>query len=293
VACLPERVVELTYLRTLLVLGRVSNLPTVWSNCLAAWLLGGGGTKENLLLLLLGATGCYAGGMFLNDAFDAEFDRQYRPERPIPARSLSATSVWRWGLAWLGLGGLCFIGVGFLTGILGFALIVSILLYDTFHKKIAWAPLLMGFCRFLIYAIAASAGADGINGRPLWCGIALGLYIIGLSFLARVEITSGPLRYWPALLLCAPILLAAIMNSDGYREAALLLSAVLALWIVRALRHAFWSHPPKVGLTVSWLLAGIVFVDWLAVSDVPRSMSLVFIALFLLALLLQRIVPAT
>ena len=30
-------------LRTLLVLGRASNLPTVWSNCFAGWLLGGGG----------------------------------------------------------------------------------------------------------------------------------------------------------------------------------------------------------------------------------------------------------
>ena len=32
-----------SYLRTLLVLGRASNLPTVWSNCLAGWLLGEGG----------------------------------------------------------------------------------------------------------------------------------------------------------------------------------------------------------------------------------------------------------
>jgi 4-hydroxybenzoate polyprenyltransferase len=289
----PEQVVELTYLRTWLVLGRVSNLPTVWSNCLAGWLLGGGATKENLLLLLLGATGCYTGGMFLNDAFDAEFDRQYRPERPIPAGSISAAHVWRLGLAWLGLGGLCFIGLGVVTGILGFALIVAILLYDTFHKKMAWAPFLMGFCRFLLYAIAAVTGADRINGRPLWCGIALALYIIGLSFLARGESRSGPLRYWPALMLFVPIFLATIMNADDYREAALLLSAVLALWIARALRLTFWSHQPKVGLTVSSLLAGVVLVDWLAVSNVPRSMSLVFIALFLLALVLQRLVPAT
>jgi hypothetical protein len=34
-------------LRTLLVLGRVSNLPTVWSNCLAGWWLGGGGNFGN------------------------------------------------------------------------------------------------------------------------------------------------------------------------------------------------------------------------------------------------------
>ena len=72
-------------LRTLLVLGRVSNLPTVWSNCLAAWLLGGGGATKDFLFIQLGASLLYLGGMFLNDAFDAEFDRQHRPERPIPS----------------------------------------------------------------------------------------------------------------------------------------------------------------------------------------------------------------
>src|SRR5262249_53072219 len=69
--------------RTLLVLGRVSNLPTVWSNCLAAWLLAGGGPWSRLGLVALGSSFIYTGGMFLNDAFDIEFDRKHRPERPI------------------------------------------------------------------------------------------------------------------------------------------------------------------------------------------------------------------
>ena len=66
------------YWRTLLILGRVSNLPTVWSNCLAGWLLGGGGSGWKFFLLSLGGTCLYVGGLFLNDAFDVEFDRQYR-----------------------------------------------------------------------------------------------------------------------------------------------------------------------------------------------------------------------
>src|SRR5260221_167869 len=41
-------------LRTLLILGRVSNLPTVWSNCLAGWWLGGGGNFWKLPLLFFG-----------------------------------------------------------------------------------------------------------------------------------------------------------------------------------------------------------------------------------------------
>ena len=53
-------------LRTLLILGRVSNLPTVWSNCLAGWLLGGGGSVRRLVLLCLASSCLYIGGMFLN-----------------------------------------------------------------------------------------------------------------------------------------------------------------------------------------------------------------------------------
>ncbi len=43
-------------LRSLLILGRVSNLPTVWSNCLAGWLLSGGGGAIRFVLLCLGAS---------------------------------------------------------------------------------------------------------------------------------------------------------------------------------------------------------------------------------------------
>ncbi len=81
--------------QTLLVLGRVSNLPTVWSNCLAGWLLGGGGHGLDFLILLLGASLLYVGGMFLNDAFDQEFDRVSRRERPIPSGQIDAAEVWR------------------------------------------------------------------------------------------------------------------------------------------------------------------------------------------------------
>src|SRR3954452_796413 len=85
--------------RTLLVLGRVSNLPTVWSNCLAAWLLGGGGKNwDRFALVCSGATLLYIGGMYLNDAFDANFDAQHRRERPIPSGRIPLGWVWRVGI---------------------------------------------------------------------------------------------------------------------------------------------------------------------------------------------------
>ena len=280
-------------LRTFLILGRVSNLPTVWSNCLAGWWLGGGGNFRNLPFLLAGATFLYVGGMFLNDAFDAEFDRRYRKERPIPSGMIELKSVWRWGLGWLALGIVCLFCAGKVTGELGIGLAFFIVLYDAIHKLFDSAPVLMGICRFFLYVIAASTGLHGVTGTSVWCGLALGAYIVGVSYVARRESRSDVLRYWPLVLLAAPVVLAIIMDVNEYREGALLLSAVLGLWSLRCLRHTLWAEERDIGQTVSGLLAGIVFVDWLAVADAPNNAALVFVVLFLLALLSQKVVPAT
>lgn len=54
-------------------LGRISNLPTVWTNTVAGVVLAGGSLHEGGLPALLAAfTLFYTGGMFLNDAFDRD-----------------------------------------------------------------------------------------------------------------------------------------------------------------------------------------------------------------------------
>src|SRR5438093_240960 len=149
------------YWRTLLVLGRASNLPTIWSNCLAGWLLGGGGELHRLALLCAGATFLYLGGMYLNDAFDAQFDQQHRPERPIPSGAVRAEAVWKWGVSWLilGLGSLSLLGSA--TAALAALLTLSILIYDAIHKIFAFSPVLMAACRFFLIVLAASTALDG------------------------------------------------------------------------------------------------------------------------------------
>jgi len=280
-------------LRTLLVLGRTSNLPTVWSNCLAGWWLGGGGNVRKLFPLLLGATLLYLGGMFLNDAFDAPFDSQHRRERPIPTGVIDVKSVWQIGFGLLAAGLIVLFFLGMTTGILGVILVGCILVYDAIHKVITLSPIVMAACRFFLYLVAASTAVHGVIGAAIWCGAALACYIVGLSFLARKESTGTTVNYWPCFFLVIPIFLAMLMNPGIYRHNALLLSAALALWIIRALRFAFRAAERNIGRTVSALLAGIVLVDLLAVADVSHGFAIVFIVLLLLALIFQRFVPAT
>ena len=285
-------------LRTLLLLGRVSNLPTVWSNCLAGWLLGGGDWRslahdwQPPALLGLGATLLYVGGMFLNDACDAGFDRAHRRERPIPSGAISEVAVWRIAIGLLGGGMLCLALFGASTALLALALFNCILAYDFLHKRIAWSPILMAICRLLLYLVAAST-AQGVNGTTLWSALALTAYITGLSYVAKRETVPGVIRFWPCALLALPIPLALLLNDGAQQRNALILSAVLALWATRSLRGTFWSAERNIGATVSGLLAGIVWVDLLAVCFVPPPVGAAFLALFLLALIAQRFVPAT
>ncbi|KAF0173202.1 MAG: UbiA prenyltransferase [Limisphaerales bacterium] len=280
-------------LRTLLVLGRVSNLPTVWTNCLAGWLLGGGGEWSRFAWLCAGATLVYVGGMFLNDAFDAEFDTQHRRERPIPSGAISRESVWLWSALLLAAGTGMLGWLGREPAILALQLLVCVVLYDAYHKSLDWSPVLMASCRFFLVLTAAAAGVRGVGGLAIWTAVVLGCYIVGLSYLARRESAPGLIRYWPLVFLAAPLVLAFIVNDGFFREKALLASAIVALWALRCLRPAFWQSPPEIGKTVSGLLAGICLVDLLSVADQPPQVSVAFLACFVLALVFQRFVPAT
>ena len=60
----------LARLSLMLKIGRVSNLPTVWTNVVAGAFLAGVATDTvTLLWLMLAVTLFYTGGMYLNDAF--------------------------------------------------------------------------------------------------------------------------------------------------------------------------------------------------------------------------------
>jgi len=86
-------------------LGRVSNLPTVWTNVCAGVVLSGAAVTAQLTLLLIVSLSLfYVGGMFLNDAFDQRFDRREQPYRPIPAGEVTTAMVFACGFGLLALG---------------------------------------------------------------------------------------------------------------------------------------------------------------------------------------------
>lgn len=147
-------------LRTLLVLGRISNLPTVWSNCLAGWILGGGTEWYKFFVTVCGASSLYVGGMYLNDYCDASFDAEFRRERPIPSGKIGHASVGWISLGWLVAGAALLVPM---SPIAGSVLVGTIVAYDYAHKNNPAAPFIMAGCRFLLVIAAGST-----NRFPPW-----------------------------------------------------------------------------------------------------------------------------
>lgn len=274
-------------------LGRASNLPTVWSNCLAGWILGGGGAVAELLVLCAGMSLIYTGGMYLNDAFDVTWDVDHKHDRPIPAGFIKQRTVWILGWSWLlaGLGVTASLGAE--VAILAGQLCLCVIAYDAWHKQISWAPFLMAACRSFLLLAAAAAGSAGVDGLCLWTAVMLGAYIVGLSYLARAESLPGLLRYWPLVLLAGPVLLAVLLNDGAYRGHGLAAGALFLGWTGWSLKFVLGPGRKQIGAAVSGLLAGICLVDLLAVAAFLPGVLPPFLCLFALALAGQRFIPAT
>ncbi|MBC8245078.1 MAG: UbiA family prenyltransferase [Verrucomicrobia bacterium] len=300
----PKRDSTYGCIKALLLLGRVSNLPTVWSNCLAAWLLAGGALAETADLqrfgwLIAGSTLLYLAGMFLNDAFDEKFDREHRMERPIPSSVISARFVWMLGIAQMALGLACVVWINVSAALCALALAGAILWYNRQHKRIAWSPIIMGLCRLLLYLLAGVVAVGAVNAPLGLASLALCGYVIGLSNIARKEATRGRVNSWPCWLLALPLAVPFVLNPVSPETAVqdirdwLPLLFVYALWVGRSLLFTFKAAIPQHGRTVSGLLAGMVLFDALMASVPNPAFGLLFMGLFFLSLLLQRYIPAT
>ena len=246
---------------TLLALGRVSNLPTVWTNVLAGTVLAGGDWRSGRIGLVLVAMSLfYVGGMYLNDYFDRAIDARERPTRPIPAGEISAAAVAAAGAALLACAVALMTAAGATAAVTGALLALFILGYDTHHKDIAWAPLVMGVCRALVYCGAAAAATGAVFADVLFPALACAAYVAGITYAASRESVDKIGNLWPLALLAAPLLPASAALLQG--AVASLLYLALAVWLACAV--SLLIKRPRAGAVsraVGWLIAGISLVD--------------------------------
>lgn len=214
-------------MKAYLALCRVSNLPTVWTNVLAACLLAAALFSADAIFLLTASLSCfYLAGMALNDLCDREHDRVSRPARPIPSGRISAPAatictVSLFAAGFIGLVLAPYQRAGLAAAIL---LLAAIVAYDRHHKKNPLSILLMASCRFLVFAVAALAVTGCFPFAVVLAGSVQFGYVVILSLVARYENSRRTPFPFPVI----PAMLAGISLLDGVVLAVL----VKPVWLL-------------------------------------------------------------
>jgi len=295
-------------LSTALTLGRVSNLPTVWTNTLAGILMAGGSVlSQQTLPLIIAMSLAYIGGMFLNDAFDRHIDAIQRPERPIPAGLVSPRDVFIAGFGMLLLAILLVhlgsSGNGSAT-IAATLLTALIVLYNCWHKANPVSPLIMGLCRLMVYISCALAISSQINTLLLMGSAVTLSYLIGLTYTAKQEQFGHISCFWPLAFLAAPIVFGAYIAL--LYPLIWIVVAAISLWIFHCLRLILRRQPGDMPRAVVRLIAGISLIDLLLMLSAINLLShsgptelfsgliaAIGLAAFSCTLLMQRFIAGT
>jgi hypothetical protein len=282
-------------------LGRVSNLPTVWTNVLVGALLAGGNLADpRLVPLMLALSLLYTGGMFLNDAFDREFDAMHRPERPIPSGQVSALQVFVIGFALLATGIACVAWTsrgpnGFIAWrslVSSVALACAIVFYDSHHRDNPLSPLIMGACRVLVYLTAAFSVAMDLPPSVYLAAIALLCHLIGLTYISKQEHLNRVVNLWPIGFLAVPVLYGLVLAAALPAVwAPLLLYATVLAFALNLLRRRARGDVPRAVVT---LIAAVSVLDAVVLAGDGQVLSAAIATVaFLLTLALQRWVSGT
>jgi 4-hydroxybenzoate polyprenyltransferase len=292
---------------------RLPNLPSAFADILLGALATGALRGHWLpFAFLLPASGClYCAGMVWNDFFDVEQDKRERPFRPIASGRVSRLEA-----ALLG-------GVLLLSGVLVAALadlaqdmpawrsvivalflVPAILLYDGWLKRTPLGPLGMGVCRFLNVLLGLSASghisipnADGnlSTGLGIHLAFVVGLYIVGVTWLARTEarVSSKKQLTGAALVMLASLFfglavaarVAADKPSPLFPYLLVGLGIVVGLPIQQAIRK---PTPERVQTAVKRSLMGLVLLDAVLATAVAGSLGLIVLVLLVPSLYLNR-----
>lgn len=282
-------------------LGRVSNLPTVWSNVLAATALAGASPGPSWLCqALLFFSLFYVAGMYLNDAFDRRIDARERPSRPIPSGRVSAKAVFIAGLSTLGASVLGVVwlsvwrhGPGVYDALFSALLLAAaIVFYDLYHKNNPLSPFFMGLCRVLVYVTTALA-VSGAIGVHVWLGAgALLCHLIGLTYAAKQENLRQLKGVWPLFVLVVPVAYGIALGFE--RPIVWGFVGLFALWLVYSVRFLLSPQGRSIPAAVVRLIAGIALLDAVLLSSTGATLlALLAVAFCALTRVLQRVVPGT
>lgn len=300
-------------IRAWLQLARIANLPTATANVAAGAILptafdgtwNGWLTTKLVVIASIMSAFLYTSGMILNDAFDTHIDSVERPDRPIPSGRITRSAAFKAGYGLMGFAIAAPIvlllfqmatgttqHVNTLLGLSGTSILLAgcIVLYNGPLKRTWLAAPAMGTCRTLNILLGASITAPNYssqwfssfyNQSWFWYSLSIGLFVAGITLLARSETKQKQSRLWLGIgattMLAALCLLASHIPKGTtltVKQVHWAMLAIIAFPIVRRLIVAVkTAKPPLVGAAIVASLSGLIFLDaavcFLARPDQP------------------------
>ncbi len=253
--------------------------------------------------LLAATAALYAGGVVLNDVFDAALDARERPERAIPSGRVGRAAAAWLGAALLALGIACAVLVSLAAGAVALATAAMILLYDARAKgrRVA-GPLTMGGCRGLNLLLGVAAIPAML--AALWPLALLPVaYIAAITAISQGEVHGGDRRTgWLAVVLLGGVLATllglAFAGSSTGSSAAWWALPFLALLAWRTLppfaAAARRPEPALIGAAVRAGVLSLILLDAaLAAALAGPLPALAVLALWPLSMALARAFAVT
>ncbi|WP_372369184.1 UbiA family prenyltransferase [Candidatus Uabimicrobium sp. HlEnr_7] len=272
-------------------MSRVSNLPTVWANCMVA-IAATGNFSWLIFVYMSGICSLfYSAGMILNDVCDSEIDRKERPNRPIPAGIIKRQEALIIAIFVMLLGVICcqllYSNFRLWHIISPILLVCVIVLYNMWHKGNYFSPLVMASCRFMVYFVAALSTTDQFFPIVIiHIALVASSYIVGLTYMAMQENLNKIKNYWPMLFLLMPFVYSYFL---GAQFTFGLLAFIWVLCNVRLLYNR------KIKQAIGGLISGVCLVDAMLLSTILPVSSLLwcFVLLFICTFFAQKFIPGT
>ena len=258
---------------------RFPGIFTAFSNVLIGYFFSFSFNSEIFFLPYLLATSgmLFCSGMIFNDYFDYDLDKKERSFRPLPSGKISKQNALLLGFIFIILANISAFFIGFDSLIISLILSCIILLYNFKLKSILFLGILnLSIIRMLNILLGFSI--ISISFEFFQYVIPLGIFVFGISILAKNEIKSNQIIYKKLnkIIIFTTIVSVSILIINNFQFESLLF---LGLFSSLSVYSLFFK---KIQNQITFQLLLIILLDSILISFfVPLQFS-IFVSLLIL-----------
>jgi len=221
---------------------------------------------EKLCLTGLSSVCLYAGGVVLNDVFDAKLDQVERPERPIPSGLVPRTNAAIMGGLFLIMGVIMAFLSNRTSGLMALIISALVLSYDAVSKSHPIAgPLNMGLCRGMNLLLGVCIFPGHLTELGFLAIIPI-IYVVAITVTSRGEVHGGDrmsfnLSMGLFLLTALMLISLGVLEQFSLWQCLIYVTLLMAMVIPPLLRARRSNDPAMIGKAVKSAVLGLIILD--------------------------------